>query len=343
MRKAAVVVVCFLLVCTLGLAQQWKPLGPDGVDGRSLVADPHLHGRILLGTSAGQIYESRDNGETWSRFVHLGEGNDYVLDTILFDTKQPGLIYAAAWSVENSGGDLFRSRDNGKTWSRVKEMQGKSIRAFAMAGSNESIRVVGALDGVFRSNDGGNHWTHIPPENHAEIRNIESIAIDPRNPDIVYAGTWHLPWKTSDGGATWKNIKNGMVDDSDVFSIIIDPKDPAVVYVSACSGIYKSENGAELFHKVQGMPFSARRTRVLQQDPVNSNVVYAGTTEGLWKTTDAGHAWVRMTGANIIVNDVLVDTIDPNRGLLATDGSGILSCNNAEVSFNPSRRGFAHR
>jgi len=52
---------------------------------------------------------------------------------------------------------------------------------------------------------------------------VESLAIDPTDPDVVYAGTWHLPWKTTDGGKTWSNIKQGIIDDSDVFSIIIDP------------------------------------------------------------------------------------------------------------------------
>ncbi len=342
MRKLAVFVFV-ILATVLNAQERWKPLGPDGGDVRSLAADPQTPGRVLLGTSAGQIYESLDNGASWSRFVHLGERNDYVLDTIIFAPNQPKVVYVAAWSVENNGGDLFRSDDGGKSWSQMKEMKGKSIRAFAMAPSNEKTLVVGALDGVFRSNDGGEHWTRISPENNAEIRNIESIAIDPKNPDIVYAGTWHLPWKTSDGGATWKNIKNGMIDDSDVFSIIVDPVNPSVVYVSACSGIYKSENGADQFRKIQGIPATARRTRVLMQDPAHTNVVYAGTTEGLWKTTDSGHTWLRMTGANIIVNDVLIDSGSPNHVLLATDRSGVLASNNSALSFVASNRGFAHR
>ena len=104
-------------------------------------------------------------------------------------------------------------------------------------------------------------------ENHASLKNFVSVAIDPTNPDIVYAGTRHLAWKTSDGGQNWHNIKDGMLDDSDVFSIIVDPKTPSRVYASACSGIYKSDNGADLFHRVQGLPHSAIRTRVLKQDP----------------------------------------------------------------------------
>src|ERR1051326_2944966 len=120
-------------------------------------------------------------------------------------------------------------------------------------------------------------WDLISPPHHAEIKNLQSVAIDPKNPDVIYVGTWHLPWKTADGGKTWESIKKGVIDDSDVFSIIVDPVNPANVYASACSGIYKSEDFAGLFHKVQGMPFSARRTRVLRMDPTNPSVVYAGT------------------------------------------------------------------
>src|SRR6185437_782216 len=200
-----------------------------------------------------------------------------------------------------------------------------------------------ALDGIYRSRNAGETWTRISPESSAEIKNIESIAIDPNDPEMIYAGTWHLPWKTTDGGRSWHNIKNGVVDDSDVFSIIIDPKQPQVVYASACSGIYKSESAGELFHKIQGIPFSARRTRVLKQDPENGSVVYAGTTEGLWKTSDAGKSWRRISSPDVIVNDVLVDARDANHVMLATDRSGVLSSSNGGLSFDASNTGFAHR
>lgn len=339
----SVVVLLALFFITLAWGQQWIPLGPDGGDVRSLSRDPFTQHRILLSTSAGQLYESLDDGASWSRFAKLGEGNDYVLDRVVFDPIKQGVVYVAAWSVENTTGDVFRSNDGGKTWKTLKEMHGKSVRGFAMARSNPDILVAGALDGVYRSEDGGDHWKLISPENHPDIRNLQSVAVDPRDPDIIYVGTWHLPWKTADGGKTWTNMKNGIIDDSDVFSIIIDPVIPSTLYASACSGIYKSDSSGGSFRKVQGMPFSARRTRVLMQDPVHRNIVYAGTTEGLWKTIDWGATWRRMTGANIIVNDVLVDPTDPDRVLLATDRSGVLLSKNGAESFTASNRGFAHR
>jgi photosystem II stability/assembly factor-like uncharacterized protein len=342
-------VLCLLLPLSLPAWPQtarpaWTVLGPEGGDARSLALDPRDPSRVYLGTSAGQLYVSQDAGAHWNRLAYLGGRNDYVLDHVIVDPADSSHIYVAAWSIEdNSAGDLFVTRDGGKTWNTLPALHGKSIRSFAMAASDPKILVAGTLDGVFRSRDAGQTWERISPANHAEIKNIESLAVDPGNPDVIYAGTWHLPWKTDDGGRNWHSIKNGVIDDSDVFSIIVDPVDTRIVYASACSGIYKSESAGELFHKVQGMPFSARRTRVLRQDPSNSLIVYAGTTEGLWKSTDAGATWGRITPPNVIVNDVSVDPVNPARLLLATDRGGILASNDSGQSFTPSNSGFSHR
>lgn len=336
-----------LLLCAVlvpAAVAQWRSVGPEGGDVRALTYDPRNPDRILLGTSSGLLYISENGGASWSRFAHLGTGDHYVLDNIAFDPSNTKTIYVAAWSVdEQNNGDLFRSRDGGKSWQVIPGMRGRSIRAFAVADSNPKILTAGALEGVFRSFDGGDTWQQISPVGHPDIKNIESIAVDRNDPNIVYAGTWHLPWKTTDGGKTWSNIKQGVIDDSDVFSIIIDHANPATVYASACSGIYKSETGGVLFHKIQGIPGSARRTRVLQQDPVSPNIVYAGTTEGLWKTVDGGRTFKRISPANFIVNDVHIDPRNPSRLLIATDRNGVVASDDAGQTFRASNTGYSHR
>ena len=164
-----------------------------------------------------------------------------------------------------------------------------------------------------------------------------------------YAGTWHLPWKTTDGGSTWQNIKEGIIEDSDVFSIIIDPTHPNIVFASACSGIYKSLNAGAQFkggvglNQAQGIPSTARRTRKLVEDPKNPDTVYGGTTEGLYRTLDGGVQWSRMTDADIIVNDVWVDPSNTDHVLIATDHGGVLASDDAGVSFHASNGGFSAR
>jgi photosystem II stability/assembly factor-like uncharacterized protein len=324
-------------------ASQWEVLGPDGGDVRSLSYDPQNPDHILLGTSTGQLFSSTDGGRSWSRFAHLGANDDYVLDHIAIDSRNPGIVFVAAWSVENQqAGDVFRTNDGGKTWEAIPAMHGKSIRALAMAASDPRVLVAGALDGVYRTLDGGDTWQRIS-SSEGEVKNIESVAVDPTNSNLVYAGSWHLPWKTRDGGATWQHINKGMIEDSDVFSIIVDASNPSTVFASACSGIYKSQTGGELFQKLQGIPFTARRTRVLKQDPSNSSIVYAGTTEGLWKTEDAGKTWKRMSGPEVVVNDVLIDPRNSRRVLLATDRGGVLASDNGGQNFVASNRGYTHR
>jgi photosystem II stability/assembly factor-like uncharacterized protein len=323
--------------------QRWTTVGPDGGDARAFAfssADPH---RIYLGTTNSWIYESADNGSTWMRLAELGNVDDLVVDNLVVDEADPKTIYAGVWQLDRPGGGIYISHDGGVTWVSTADMDGKSIRSLAQAPSNPKILIAGAIGGVFQSDDGGQHWKKISPEGSGEIHKVESIAIDPTDPKTIYAGTWHLPWKTTDGGATWNNITKGLIDDSDVFSIILDSKTPATVYLSACSGIYKSETGGQLFHKIQGIPSTARRTRVLEQDPVNRDIVYAGTTEGLYKTTDAGVNWSRMTGPDVIINDVHIDPTNPQDVLLATDRSGVLLSKDGGASFISSNDGISQR
>lgn len=328
----------------LAVASDWRLIGPEGGDVRSLAYDPSNPNRVLLGTSAGQLFDSEDGGASWSVFAHLAPGDDYVLDHILFDPSHPQTIYVAGWSLYNADeGDVFRSDDGGHTWRALPGVHGKSVRTMAMAPSNPNVLAIGCLQGVFRSNDGGQTWTQISPPNHAEIKDIESLAFDPQNPDILYAGTWHLPWKTTDGGASWHSISHGIAFDSDMFSIIVDPKNPDTVYASACSGMYKSQNKAELFHRMLGLPHSAMRTRVLKQDPVRSSIVYAGTTGGLWKTVDGGDKWTLVTDDSVIVNDIMISPNNPNHVLVATDRGGVLASNDGFAHYETSNRGFAHR
>ena len=341
--KTLLFVLLALGCASAAWAGQWTALGPDGGDVRSLAYDPQNPDHIFLGTSTGTLFFSTDGGHTWARSAHLGNGDDYVIDHLAIDPQSPNKMYAAAWSVENQqAGDFFRSNDGGTTWETTPAMHGKSIRAMAIAASDSKTLIAGALDGVFRSTDSGKNWQRISSSNQ-EIHNIESIAVDPKNPDVVYAGTWHLAWKTEDGGANWHHINKGMIEDSDVFSIIVDSTNPSVVFASACSGIYKSQTAGDSFQKIQGIPFSARRTRVLKQDPSNSAIVYAGTTEGLWKTTDAGKTWSRVSNPDVVVNDVMVDPRNSQRVMLATDRAGVLASDDGGHSFLTSNHGYTHR
>ena len=344
LRLRALSLLClFALLSHLAAAVTWLPFGPYGGDARSFAVAPQDHLHLYLGTTNGWIYESHNGGKLWQRLAQLAKRNDLVLDHIVVDRADPKRLIVGVWVLGSPDGGVFTSGDGGLHWTENPDMKGQSVRSFAVAPSDPKIMVAGTLKGVFQSNDAGEHWKHISPDGSTELHEVESIAIDPANPATIYAGTWHLPWKTTDGGEHWSNIKEGIIDDSDVFSIIVDPQDPKTVYASACSGIYKSDSAGDQFHKVQGIPSTARRTRVLKQDTRTLSTVFAGTTEGLFRTTDAGKVWSRTTGPEVIVNDVFIDPTNTSRMLIATDRGGVLASDDGGSTFQPSNDGYSVR
>jgi photosystem II stability/assembly factor-like uncharacterized protein len=349
-QLAQAVIVLLLALTGAELAAQgmpaqglWNSVGPAGGDARAFATVPGQPNHLYLGTTNSWIYESLDKGASWHRLVKLDPTEDLVADRILVDSANPTVIFAGGWKPDQRDGGLWVSRDGGVRFTPVKELRGQSVFSLAQAPSNPKMLFAGTWDGVFRSADGGASWTLISPPGSTEIHEVESLAVDPVDPNVIYVGTWHLPWKTDDGGNHWYSIKDGLIDDSDVFSIIIEPGMPFTVYLSACTGIYKSESAGLLFDHIQGIPTSARRTRVLKQDPENPDVVYAGTTEGLYKTVDAGATFQRMTGPDLVVNDIFVDPADSGHVLLATDRGGVLASTDGGTTFAASNAGFSGR
>ncbi len=332
------------------VASSWAAIGPYGGDARAFAAVPGHPQHLYLGGIDNWVFESIDGGQDWSRLSRVDKTDEWgnlIVDSLVVDEADPRTMFAGVWRSDRADGGLFVSHDAGKSWQVIPALKGQSVRSLAQAPSDANEIVTGTLEGIYCSKDHGVNWERIsPPQDNPlsrEIHEVESLAIDPQNPDVIYAGTWHLPWKTTDGGANWHNIKQGVIDDSDVFSIILDPERPKVVYASACSGIYKSENGGELFKKIQGIPATARRTRVLMQDIRHREVVYAGTTEGLYRTRDAGREWQRITGADVIVNDIYLDPEHEGHILLATDRGGVLASADGGATFAQSNRGFSAR
>src|SRR5262249_10355711 len=152
------------------------------------------------------------------------------------------------------------SEDGGANWKR-RGLEGEAVRALAQWPPDAKVLVAGTKSGVFRSVDAGATWERISPLGHAELRNLDSLAIDPRDANAIYGGTFHLPWKTVDGGKQWTAIASGMIDDSDIMTLAIDRTNPERIFASACSGIYRSESGGARWTKLAGIPYASRRTQ----------------------------------------------------------------------------------
>ena len=329
-------------------AQVWRSAGLTGGDVRALALDPRHSNNLYLGTTDGHIFGSIDSGTSWKLLGLVGKDSNAVVTSLIIDPRNSSRIYASTWTRETTGegGGVFISDDDGATW-HESGLRSHAVRALAQAPSNPDELVAGALDGIFISRDGGSTWTRATAAGDAELRNFDSLAIDPYDADIIYAGTFHLPWKTIDGGRHWLAIHGGMIDDSDVLSLALDETNPRRIFASACSGIYRSDSSGAKWEKIEGIPYSSRRTLAIRQDPAEPVVWYAGTTEGLWKSDDAGKSWARISPADWIVNALLLeadrDLSRPSRLVIGTERQGVVLSDDGGAHFRAANDGFYHR
>ena len=338
---------------TMGQERVWKMSGPFGGDVAALALDPRNGQRLFVGTNDGQLFRSVDAGVTWQRVKPGVKASGYALGIIHFDYNRPNVIYIGATQIKDAindatGGAIFVSQDGGETWREIEVMRGRSIRGLVQSVKDENTLLVAARDGIYRSKDRGTSWERITPDNDPELRNFHSVATDPRDANIIYVGTTHLPWKTLDGGLTWLRAgskESGMIDDSDIFCISIDGTNPDTMFMSACSGIYKSTSASEKWTKIQGMPFTSRRTHVIYQHPSRPEVLFAGTTEGLWYSKDSGQTWSMggMSPRRQVINAVAIHPDQPDRVYIGTEDNGILISTDGGETFEPSNLGFVNR
>ena len=319
--------------------KDWDIVGPSGGDVRVITIDPRDKNRLYASTLDGQIHTSADGGKRWQLLVNLNRPQ-LVLDQLAVDVRDSKKIYVSGNRHKGPGG-FFKTEDGGLTWKESKDLRDESIHAMTQSVFNPNIILVGTVNGVWISTDSGDDFKKI--ESITMPMNIDSLVMDPRNTSTIYAGTWWRAYKSTDSGKSWRLIKNGMIDDSDVFAITIDQKNPDHVVASACSGIYESYNGGELWKKIQGIPGTSRRTRDILQHPSKPGTIYAATTEGFWMTADGGRTWALTTQKNLEINSITVNAAEPNKVFIGTNNYGIMVSNDGGRNFVQANENFTSR
>ncbi len=322
-------------------AQTWRQVGPPGGTVISLAADPNNIKSLYLGTADGHVFASSDEGDHWELLSRIGAGQDDVITHIIVDPREAKRLYASTWALYSGGGGVYQSTDSGHTWNIIG-LAHETVRALAQAATDPKLLLAGALSGVYRSTDEGATWERITPVNHPDLRNFDSVVFDPKDTNVIYAGTYHLPWKTTNGGKDWFPVVKGMIDDSDVMSIIVDPANVDNVHATACSGIYHSTNGGQQWVKYQGIPSVFRRTQLIRMDPSNPSVLYAGTTSGLWKTVN-DKDFKRVSPGDWIINALIIDQQNPQKLIIGTERQGVQISTDGGASFISANNGFQHQ
>ena len=178
------------------------------------------------------IYKSTDGGATWKKTLSVDDNTG--ASSLSIDMTNPRILYAATWQhrrypwkVESGGpgSSLWKSSDEGETWTKINEglpkLIGKLGISVSRANPNRVFAIVEAekgKDGLYRSDDGGKKWTLLSSDQSITSRSwyYMEVFADPINEDIVYV--LNAPMMRSiDGGRTFANIRVGHGDTHDLW------------------------------------------------------------------------------------------------------------------------------
>ncbi len=343
---------------------EWRSIGPANMGGRTadvegVAGNPNL---VYVGTASGGIWKTTNGGMSWTPIFER-QGTISIGD-LAVDPNNSDVIWAGTGetNVRNSvsfGDGVYRSNDGGKSWQHMGLKETERISAIIVSPRDPNTVYVGALGhafgpnperGVFMTTDGGKSWQktlYIDPEH-----GVSDLAMDPENPNILYAGMWHFlrkPWtfesggekgglyKSIDGGRTWKKITEGLPKLLGRIGVRAAPSNPNVVYAiveSKEGSLYRSDDKGETFKQVSKDQRIVQRgfyyTRV-RVDPTDENRVY-GVASTLYLSIDGGHTFKPMsTRTHVDYHAFWIDPKDPNYMWQGQDGGVAVSHNKGET------------
>jgi photosystem II stability/assembly factor-like uncharacterized protein len=259
----------------------------------------------------------------------------------------------------NNGG-VWRTDDSGRTWKPLFDSQPtQSIGSIAIAPSNPKILYVGSGeglqrpdlsvgDGIYKSTDGGDSWTHLGLRDGQQI---PALLVDPHDPNRVFAAVLGHPYgpsvergvfRSTDGGSTWQKVLY-RDENTGAVGLAFDPRDSKIVYAdmwaarqapweiggsfqAAGSGLYKSTDGGNTWKPLSGgLPtWEQGLGRIgFAVSPSNPKRLYAQVDAdpqhgGTYRSDDAGETWRqvnhedRIWGRGGDFAEVEVDPKDPD-------------------------------
>jgi hypothetical protein len=152
----------------------------------------------------------------------------------------------------------------------------------------------GGMRGVFKSDDNGETFFAASKLKKGDISNISvnTIAFDPTNPDILFAGVGAGIYKTENGAGSWIYILSGI----GVADVAVDLYSPKTIYAAGIAGqngkIIKSIDGGTSWVDIYTEPSKNNTVLSVQVSKTNSSVILAGLLSGeLIRSTDAGRTW----------------------------------------------------
>lgn len=357
-------------------SMQWRNIGPyrggRTVGAAGIANQPNV---FYIGVNNGGVWKTTDYGRTWLPvFDNESTGS---IGTVVVAPSNPDIVYVGSGEGLHrpdlsTGNGVYKSIDAGKTWIHLGLEGAQQIPKIAVDPKNPDRIFIAVLGhpygpneerGIYKSTDGGKNFTKVLYIN--ENTGGDDVTIDPSNPEIVYSTLWEAregPWengnwagtnggiyKSTDGGATWKKLSNGLplnlvqahiaiaASSSNTLYITVGTTEPNTYGTGKGMGLYRSNDGGENWKEVteDGRPearIGGGDVPEIAVDPKNPEIVYSASIV-LWRSMDGGKNWTGIRGApgGDDYQNIWINPLHPEIFLVTGDQGAIITVNDGKT------------
>jgi len=361
----------------------WTYTGGNSMSGRMTDVDAHpsLPGTMYCAIAQGGVFKTTDEGETWTAIFEdfpTASIGDIALDQSNPDILWVGTGEANIFRSGMAGAGVWKSTDAGNTFEHMGLTDTQQISRILIHPKNSNIVYVAAAGheytynperGVYKTKNGGKTWTQVFYID--EKTGVIDLAMDPEDPDILYAGTserlryrWNDPkptpqsglYKTTDGGKTWAPLTNGLPDFSkgecERVGLDICQTQPNVVYaVIHMDGahLYRSNDKGESWTLVEGnedikrlFPAYGWVFGQVRVAPYNPDIVHVlGLRHS--RSKDGGKTWENVPGNHVDYHGMWINPEDENHAIVVNDGGVMFTHDDFATFEHPVNLPIGHQ
>ncbi len=321
--------------------KDWKKYnnGLFAFDNTTLAFDNNVKpSKIFVGTYGAGIYVSDNCGENWVD-MEMNSGFIRIQDLAISNTNSQ-IMYAGYIGLFDSVLNfnrigILKSIDSGLSWCNEDNgLENNIPTSIVIDTSDEDILYSATFNGIYKSTNGVNNWIK-KNQGMDEVGAIYSIAIDPCDTKIIYAGTQFRSvgldqgiYKSIDGGECWDFSSIGLATYFfSIADICINPLNPNSIFAAVSwEGIYKSVNGGNSWFEIND-GINNKLINSVAIDPTDTSFVYAAGKK-IYMSENGGENWQEMMNGLPdyygIINEIRVDPNDSDLIYATTNGYGVL-------------------
>lgn len=347
-------------------------IGPDGNRAIAVVGEPGNPQVSYIGAASGGIWKTEDMGYHWRPV--FDQTDDSSIGALAVAPSNPKQVWAGTGEsflirpAHAVGNGVYKSSNAGRTWTKMGLEKTFIVSRVIVHPTDTNIVYVATMGhahgpsrdrGIYKTTDGGKTWTQVLFVN--ENTGSSDLAMDSKNPEILFAAMWEVEiktwnlrsggagsgiYRTKDGGKTWeplrKGLESGPTHPVGKTSVDVAYTNPKIVYAlveDTEPRLYRSEDGGDtwkLMQKDHGMGQRAGYYTRLRVSTKDENELYT-ICVGIKKSVDGGKTFVKnynQWAAGGDNHDMWFDPKMPDRVMCAHDGCVNLSFNSGRTWTN---------